>query len=149
MCSAAESLQGGRDHVDHFQQLSSLLITREVAALCCGRWRANSCPGGLFPLAADSWLRRYQASTPWKFPSNTLAQWSNKFLAFLRDSKYDGPDAKMKTHNFTNIYNLLFVSGERHEEHGDPPSPDAVIQYMINQGLLVKEGEFLRVSHSS
>ncbi|MPC14853.1 hypothetical protein E2C01_007629 [Portunus trituberculatus] len=82
-------------------------------------------------------------------PSSTLALWSNKFLVFLRDSKYDGPDTKMKTHNFTNIYNLLFVPGERHEEHGDPPSPDAVIQYMINQGLLIKEEEFLRVFHGS
>lgn len=80
--------------------------------------------------------------------SNTLAQWSYKFLAFLRDSKYDGPDTKMKTHNFTNIYNLLFVPGMRHEDLGDPPSPDDVIQYMINQGLLEKDGEFLRVSQT-
>lgn len=80
-------------------------------------------------------------------PNTTLAQWSNKFLAFLRDSKYDGPDTKMKAHCFTNIYNLLFVPGERREELVDTPSPDAVIQYMINQALLVKEGEFLRVSH--
>ena len=82
-------------------------------------------------------------------PSNILAQWSYKFLAFLRDSKYDGPDTRMKIHNLTNIYNLLFVPSERHEDLHGPLSPNDVIQYMINQGLLEKEGEFLRVSQTS
>lgn len=81
--------------------------------------------------------------------SSSLAEWSSSFLAFLRDSQYDGPDTKMKVSNLTNIFNLLFVPGQRHKDVGDPPAPDDLIHYMVTQGLLEKEGEFLRVAQTS
>lgn len=78
--------------------------------------------------------------------SNTLAHWSSSFLAFLQDSRYDGPDTKLRMHNIINIYNLLFIPGKHHDDMGEPPSPHDLIQYMINQGALENEGEFIRIS---
>lgn len=82
-------------------------------------------------------------------PSSTLAQWSGSFLAFLRDSQYDGPNTKLKVSNLTNIYKLLFVPDQRHKDMGEPPAPEDLIQYMISQEVLKNDGEYLRVSQTT
>lgn len=74
-------------------------------------------------------------------PSSSLAEWAECFHAFLLDSNYNTPNAKLTLKNLDNLYNLLFVPSQRGDQQkvfGPTPPPEEVVQNLFNSGLLIK-----------